>query len=135
MFSLRRCLRHYWPFDRGGLLIPRRPPSDANQSAGAALIIGLHIVAFFVVLLGGTVLVKALVSEDNFQQRQNWRLEAIAFAFTGIALYQLPYVIPSDSHCAPGKAAAALGILQRCRDCCCGDGFDQCAMFFTGVWE
>ncbi|MEO1593143.1 MAG: hypothetical protein AAFU71_17895 [Cyanobacteria bacterium J06632_22] len=76
------------------------------------MIIGLHIVAFFVVLLGGTVLVKALVSEDNFQQRQNWRLEAIAFAFTGIALYQLPYVIPSDSHCAPGKAAVPWGFFK-----------------------
>ena len=78
--------------------MPRRPPSDANQATGAALgaslIIGLHIVAFCVALFGGSALVNVLVSADNFQQRQNWGLEAIAFAFTGIALYQLPYVIP-----------------------------------------
>ncbi len=78
--------------------MPRNQLSDANQATGAALgaaiIIGLHIVAFFVVLFGGSALVNVLVSEDNFQQRQNWGLGAIAFAFTGIALYQLPYVIP-----------------------------------------
>ncbi|MEL6327893.1 MAG: hypothetical protein AAFQ61_13435 [Cyanobacteria bacterium J06626_23] len=78
--------------------MPPQNSSPRNEARGAALgtalILGLHFIAFFVVLFTSIALVQLLVASNDFDRQQYWGLSAVVFAFTGVSIYQLPYVIP-----------------------------------------
>ncbi|MEM6354013.1 MAG: hypothetical protein AAF766_24990 [Cyanobacteria bacterium P01_D01_bin.14] len=105
--------------------MPPQNSSPRNEARGAALgtalILGLHFIAFFVVLFTSIALVQLLVASNDFDRQQYWGLSAVVFAFTGVSIYQLPYV---NSASAKGKASGASRFFQRHCDYGCRHRID-----------
>ncbi|MEL6247252.1 MAG: hypothetical protein AAFR15_04490 [Cyanobacteria bacterium J06627_15] len=66
--------------------MPPQKSSPRNEAKGAALgtalILGLHFIAFFVVLFTSIALVQLLVASNDFDRQQYWGLSARANAYS-----------------------------------------------------